>query len=154
VAAAKRLSAALLLALALAACRSAGPEWIDGPTPQAELLAVERERLRAMIAGDGAALEALLADDLTYTHSTGRVDSKAELIRAIASGRVRYRSIRSRGPRVRVYGATAVVTGPVDMELTAGGEPIAARSRFTATYVRRDRGWRLVAYQSTPRPPD
>ena len=33
-----------------------------------EIIELENQRIAAMIAGDGAALDAILADDLIYTH--------------------------------------------------------------------------------------
>jgi hypothetical protein len=147
--------AAAMLALGIALSPVYGRAQAEDPlSPEERLLQVERRRQRAMIEGDAATLDALLADDLTYTHSTGVVDSKSDLIGAIESGKTRYRSIASREPQVRVYEASAIVTGPVDMELEADGKSFFARSRFTALYVLRGGTWRLAAYQSTSRPAD
>ena len=44
----------------------------------------------AMVAGDVATLENLLADGFTLTHMTGYVQSKAEWLAAIASGEMQY----------------------------------------------------------------
>lgn len=144
-----------MLALGMALSPVCGRAQSEEPlSPEERLLQVERRRQRAMIEGDAATLDALLADDLTYTHSTGVVQSKSDLIAVIDSGKTRYRSIESPQLRVRVYDASAIVTGAVDMELATNGKPLFARSRFTALYVLRGGIWRLAAYQSTNRPPD
>jgi hypothetical protein len=146
---------AAMLALGIALSPGCGrTQDEESLSPEERLLRVERQRQRAMIEGDEATLDALLADDLTYTHSTGAVQSKSDLIRDIRSGRIRYRSIESPRPQVRLYDASAIVTGPVDMELEADGKSFLARSRYTALYVLRGGIWRLAAYQSTSRPPD
>jgi hypothetical protein len=146
---------AAMLAFGIALSPVYGRAQAEEPlSPEERLLQVERRRQRAMIEGDAATLDALLADDLTYTHSTGAVQSKSDLIRAINSGKTRYRSIESPQPQVRVYDASAIVTGPVDMGLETDGKSLFARSRFTALYVLRGGMWRLAAYQSTSRPPD
>lgn len=44
----------------------------------------------AMVAGDTAQLEILLADDFTLTHMTGYVQSKTEWLAAIDSGDMQY----------------------------------------------------------------
>ena len=44
----------------------------------AEVLKADDRRFEAMRKGDWAALDAALADDLTYVHSTARLESKAE----------------------------------------------------------------------------
>ena len=40
-----------------------------------EIIELENQRIAAMIAGDEATLDAVLADDLIYTHSTARVET-------------------------------------------------------------------------------
>src|SRR5262245_21976934 len=42
-----------------------------------EILALEDKRYAAMCGGDFAALEAMLHDELLYTHSSGLTDTKA-----------------------------------------------------------------------------
>ena len=42
-----------------------------------EILALEDKRYAAMCDGDFAALEAMLHDELLYTHSSGLTDTKA-----------------------------------------------------------------------------
>ena len=46
--------------------------------PQADVLRADDNRFEAMRKGDWDALDAALADDLTYVHSTARLESKAE----------------------------------------------------------------------------
>ena len=41
-----------------------------------EIIALDRRRMEAMCKGDIPALKGLLADDLVYTHSSARVDTK------------------------------------------------------------------------------
>jgi hypothetical protein len=41
---------------------------------------LDRKRMQAMAAKDIATLESLLADDLVYTHSSARLDTKTSLI--------------------------------------------------------------------------
>ena len=47
-----------------------------------QVLAAQRARFDATIAHDGPALERLMGDDLTYVHSSGRLESKAANIAA------------------------------------------------------------------------
>ena len=42
---------------------------------------------------DIGALEALLADDLLYCHSSGNCESRAEFLDSLRSGRMRYRKL-------------------------------------------------------------
>jgi Domain of unknown function (DUF4440) len=50
-----------------------------------EILALEDERYAAMCDGDFAALEAMLHDELLYTHSSGLTDTKATWLASLRS---------------------------------------------------------------------
>lgn len=127
----------------------------DGyPGAQQALIEADRRRAAAMVAADPVALERLLSPELTYTHSTGLVEDRSELIRNLLRGEIDYRSIESPDPLVRLFGSVGVVSGHVDMIVHFRGEQIEVRSVYTAAYVLEAGGWRLVAYQSTSRPQD
>ena len=121
-----------------------------GSDRAATALAADRARSEAMIAADAERLHALLHDDLTYTHSNGQVDTKASLLRALASGRVDYRAIEPRDLRVRVHGPTAVVTGSVGIVVATPRRQLDLASVYTAVYWWQDGRWQLAAYQSSP----
>jgi Domain of unknown function (DUF4440) len=55
-----------------------------------ELLALEERRFAAMIARDFGMLEALVHEELRYTHSSGVTDGKASWLESMRSGRVKY----------------------------------------------------------------
>ena len=57
-----------------------------------EILALEDERYAAMCSGDFAALEAMLHDELLYTHSSGLTDTKVTWLASLRSGKTNYRS--------------------------------------------------------------
>ena len=100
---------------------------------------------QAVVKQDRAALERLLADDLTYTHANGRTQSKAEYIAAITTGPARYESFSESDTKIRVYGKTAALTGFVDVKL-AGTDSY--RVRTLELYVENDGRWQLAAKQS------
>ena len=108
-----------------------------------------QRRFEAMIRGDLTALDELLADHLTYTHASGRLDFKAPLLKDIASGRNQYESITAEEVCVRVYHAVGILTGTVQMRAKIQGNPRNHRLRFTEVYHKADARWQLVAWQST-----
>jgi ketosteroid isomerase-like protein len=61
----------------------------------AEVLKADDRRFEAMRKGDWAALDAVLADDLTYVHSTARLESKAEHVANLRAGKPYYRGHRA-----------------------------------------------------------
>jgi hypothetical protein len=126
-----------------------GPARPETSQAEAAVRAVERSRFDAMIARDVRALDTLLADDLTYTHTTGRVDDKRALLADLETGRLVYDSIVPADVRVRVYGHTAAVTGTARMQVRANGTVLRFSARFTELYVDNGGRWRLAAWQST-----
>lgn len=114
--------------------------------------ALEDRRYAAMIAGDAAALEDLLADDLRYTHSNAVVDTKASLMGLLATGKLTYRATRPVIDDVFIYGAAALVVGSVELDVTAGGADRTVRVRYTNLWVNTEGRWRFAAWQSTPQP--
>ena len=119
------------------------------PVGQDAILALEDERFRAMIAGDLPTLDRILADDLTYVHSGGQLESKAEFLGRLRSGDLKYKVMRREDVQVRLLDCAAVVTGRVHVEVYAEGEDRSIVMRFTDVYAQRAGRWRMVAWQST-----
>lgn len=117
-----------------------------------EIIALENRRIEAMIKRDTKALGEILAEDLSYTHSTARVETKAEFIAALTSGRTKYESIERDDVKVSHYGDTAVVTGLANFHVNANGNDIKFQTRFTDVYAKRNGAWQMVAWQSTKIP--
>ena len=117
-----------------------------------EIIALENRRIEAMIKGDVQELEEILADDLIYTHSTARVETKAEHVANVTSGRPKYVSVDRKDVIVRQYGDTAVVTGHAKMHVSANGRDNKFEVRFLDVYAKRDGAWQMVAWQSTKLP--
>ena len=117
-----------------------------------ELLALEERRFDAMIARDFAKLDALVHDELRYTHSSGVTDGKASWLDSMRSGRVKYKSAKSSEQKVRIYGDTALVTGRGEMQVEVGGQAKTLRLRFLNAWTKTPQGWKFVAWQSTPLP--
>lgn len=129
----------LLLLPALAAAQDA----------RQDILAADARRFAAMIQGDLAALEGLLAEDLTYTHSTGQVETRAQFLESLRSGKLRYLAATPSDVNVRVYGDTAVVTGRAEMKVSSQGQELTVTARFTEVWVKSGGAWKLAAWQST-----
>lgn len=116
---------------------------------QEEIRRLESRRLRAMMDANTAVLDRILADDLTYTHSNGAVDTKASFLAALKSGKLTYESVTTHEVRVRVHGESAVVTGRGAMKVKAGDRELDMAVRFTDVYAKRDGRWQMIAWQST-----
>lgn len=119
----------------------------------AQVRAAEDARARALVGGDAAALRELVDEQLIVTHSNGRRETGAELVDALAQGRLRYARFESRLDGVVVRTDHAVVTGELRaaVVLPDGAEhPIHALS--TSVWSRRDDRWLLLAAHTTTAP--
>ena len=116
------------------------------------IMDLDRKRMRAMAAKDVETLESLLADDLIYTHSSARLDTKRSLIQAMVSGTTVYTGVKPSDVKAQDLGDTVVLTGIAHIEVVSNGTPIAFGVRFTDVYTRRDDRWQMVTWQSTRLP--
>jgi uncharacterized protein (TIGR02246 family) len=160
------LSAALLLIPAVLPAQataqtapSSPPVATAQPSPAAQpsptvmaIRALEERRFAAMLNRNTEALATILADDLTYTHSSGQLETKAQFLESIRSGALQYSAILPEALLVRTYGDTAVVTGQGTFKVRMQGEDRSLQLRFTDVYVRRGGSWQMVAWQSTRLP--
>lgn len=101
------------------------------------------------MARDLGRLERLLADDLTYTHSTAVVESRAQFLDSVRTGRTRYLEMTPTEVVVRLHGDVAIATGRVRMRVATAERELTFDARFTEVHVWRGGGWRLAAWQST-----
>lgn len=122
---------------------------IGSRAADAPALEADRARFEAQVKGDLAALDKLLASDLTYVHSGGVVETKDEFVGAIKSGKYKYKSIVPEGMSARAFGDAAVVNGKATIDLTSDGREIHVVVRFTDVWVKRDGRWQMVSWHST-----
>ena len=123
------------------------------PDQTTEVLAADDRRFEAMRKGDWTALDAALADDLTYVHSTARLESKAEHLGNLKSGKPHYCGIAPRERKARVHGNVGVVNGVSEMHVENAGKEQRFTVRYLAVYAKTGEAWRMIAWQST-RVPD
>src|SRR4051812_589678 len=64
---------------------------------------------KAMVDGDRANLTKLAAEDLSYGHSSGKIQDKKEFVEAIASGASDFVTIDLTDQTIKVMGKTAIV---------------------------------------------
>ena len=117
-----------------------------------KIIDLDKKRMHAMAQKDIATLNALLSDDLIYTHSTARLDTKQSLIRAMESGATVYTAIEPSDVKAQDCGDAVVLTGAARIRVTANGNPINFGVRFTDVYINKGGQWQMVAWQSTRLP--
>ena len=113
---------------------------------------LDRQRMEAMAKKDIGKLKELIADDLIYTHSSARLDTKQSLIGNMESGSAVYTSVVPSNVKAQDLGDTVVLTGECKISVNSGGKANSFGVRFTDVYARRGGNWQMVAWQSTRTP--
>lgn len=121
--------------------------------PADDVLAAEQARRAALLAGDAAKLGALLSDDLRYVHSSGKLESKSDVLAGFTSGKVAYERFDLSGLDVRVITPdVALVTGTIEQRKLTNGKWNDLKLLFQSVWRRESGAWRQVAIQ-TVQPP-
>jgi hypothetical protein len=111
------------------------------------VLDLEARRIAAMVSRDLTVLAPMLADDLSYSHSSGRTDTKASFLELVRSGH--YLSVDFPERDVVSCGDAVIVRGRAQMRVHQGGQDLSYPIRFLDVYARRGGDWQLVAWQAT-----
>jgi ketosteroid isomerase-like protein len=116
------------------------------------IIDLDKKRMQAMAEKDFATLDVVLADDLIYTHSSARLDSKKSLIGNMQSGATVYTSVEPADVKAQDLGDAVVLTGVAQIKVVSQGKPNAFGVRFTDVYAKRNGRWQMVTWQSTRLP--
>jgi len=103
---------------------------------------------KAMLAADKAKLEALVADQLSYGHSAGRVETKKEFVDVVAGKKTTYKSITISEPKVQVTGNNAVARHTYAVEFESDAKPGSAKIGVMQVWVKDGGNWKLLARQA------
>ncbi|MFN8357980.1 MAG: nuclear transport factor 2 family protein [Spirosomataceae bacterium] len=109
--------------------------------------AVESLR-KAMIDADKATLEALAAEDLSYGHSGGSIENKAEFVEAIVSGKSDFVKIDLADQTIKIVGNTAIVRHKLAADTNNSGKPGTAKLSVLLIWQKQKGDWKLLARQA------
>jgi len=137
----KWIAALLMSGLTLAA---APPD----PAAVKEVLAASDALKQAMMKKDGAVLEKMLHEDLSYSHSNARLQTKADVIKATL-GATTIEAMDFSEVAVRVYGTTALIRANVDMRNATNGKSTTSHINCLFVWLKGPGGWQLVGRQAT-----
>ncbi len=119
----------------------------------AAVIAADNARGAALLAADTAALGRLLADDLRYTHSTGKIETKAIHLATITNGLRYEKFVTSDLQGQLIAPGVVVLTGKMDQRKNTNGKISAGILMFHAVWRDDAGGWRLVSMQTAVIPP-
>lgn len=122
-----------------------------------EIVALEARIRAAQLAGDVAALDSLIADDLLFTGPDGQLGTKAQDLEAHRSGAVRFRVHEPEELRVRRLGQDVAVTAlRARLAVEVAGALVQGTYRYTRVWARENGApWRVAGghVSEIPSPP-
>ena len=144
-----RRNLAVAGAVALGAARLLGGSAVlaDGSDDAAVKDAVEALR-KALLAADKAQLEALAAAQLSYGHSSGKVQSKAEFVDGVVTRKAVVKSLDFPELTVAVAGDAAIARHLYVSDSETDGKPNHTRIGVLAVWQKQDGNWKLLARQA------
>jgi hypothetical protein len=108
------------------------------------------ESLRtAMVSGDRAVLQKLTANELTYGHSSARLETQAEFVESLASGKSGFSKIELTNQTINVVDNVALVRHDFVGTRKADGDQM--KLAILTVWLERQGSWQMVARQATRR---
>ena len=142
----RHLATAGAVALAATNLLRTSPAFADAGDEAAVKDAVEALRV-ALLKADKVKLEALAADHVSYGHSDGRVQNKAEFVDGVVTRKATVKSIDFPELKVTVSGNNAVVRHLYVSESETDGKPNNVKIGALGVWTKEGGGWKLLARQ-------
>lgn len=98
----------------------------------------------ALLSGDRESLASLVADELTYGHSSGNIEDKAAFVEAVASGKTDFTKIDLSDQTITVVGKTALVRHKMSADLGK----IHVDLGILTVWTKQKKDWKLLARQA------
>jgi ketosteroid isomerase-like protein len=134
-------------ALACTMMTAQTPASAAGNDEQEVAAAVEKLR-QVMVDPDLKTLEALTAADLSYGHSNGKVQTKAEFIDDLKTGASDFVKIALSDQTIKVDGDTAIVRHALVAETNDSGKPGNVSLKILMVWKKQHGHWQLLARQA------
>ena len=138
-----------LSALAIA-CAAAAPAAAQSAVDAVK--AAEAKRFDVTVKGDYKALDDLLADDLIYVHSKGKMDNEKTFLEGLTSGRSKYKKIESVEMKARQVGELVLIDGRVNVTVETNGQSNDLDLTYLDVWAKRAGKWQMVSWHSARMP--
>jgi ketosteroid isomerase-like protein len=146
-----------LLALPLFALAQSPAKTKKDLAAAQEVEKLERQRFAALVGKDFTFLDKAFADDLVYTHSSGKQQGKTDYLQGVREGKSVYDKIDVENINVRAYndGQAAAVNGQIVIYQPnkPDGTPNVAHLKYVTVQIKDPKkGWQVVLWQSQKQP--
>jgi hypothetical protein len=113
--------------------------------------AVEALR-KATFGQEKSQLEELCAEELSYGHSDGRVETKAQFINGVMTRKATLKSLALSDHTIAIVGSNAIARHKWASESELDGKPTSTRIVILQVWLKHGGAWKLLARQAA-RPP-
>ena len=103
---------------------------------------------KAMIDASKSGLEAITADNLSYGHSSGKMENKSEFVEALVSGKSDFTAIAISDQTIKITDKTAIVRHALKGETLANGTPGTVSLQVILVWIKQKSDWKLLARQA------
>lgn len=140
--------------LTLLVCSMISTTQVLSQSADEKAVAAAVEKLRkAMISGDPAALKAMVAEDLSYGHSTALLENREEFIDQFVTGKSVFKTIKLSEQTVKVVGDAAVVRHRLTADTNNNNVPGTVDLSILMVWKKQKGDWILLARQAVKIPP-
>lgn len=98
----------------------------------------------ALLSGNREALTSIVADELTYGHSSGAIEDKAVFVEAVASGKTDFTKIDISDQTISIVGKIALVRHKMSADLGSTHVNLG----ILTVWTKQKGGWKLLARQA------
>ena len=127
---------------------------IAQPSEEIEVTATAEALRNAMIDADRTALNNLIAEEVSYGHSGGKVEDKTAFLDAVLSGKNDYKTISISAQTIKMVGKDiAIVRHKFNAEILTDGEIHKPDLNVLQVWQKRKGSWKLIARQGFVLPP-
>ncbi len=133
----------MLLAVEAALSQEKGPD----ESITAEIRRLEQKQVKAILESDIAFLNDLMLPDYAVNAPINRVTRKANVLRLVKEGRIRYSAFESEIEAIVIHGDMVITMGREKVK-PIGNAPMAGQTvlrRYTQVWLKKDGRWRQIA---------
>lgn len=136
--------------IALFSCAEKSNSTSENDTVNTEIAVAESvEALNdALINPENALFDQLVMEELSYGHSSGKVQNKEELIDDLINGSFDFQSINISDQTIDIIGKTAIVRHILSAKADNAGTPAEIRIGIFLVYQIQNNQWKLLARQA------
>jgi ketosteroid isomerase-like protein len=139
------ISGAAALAAAFTAVASSTPVRADAT---GDVLAAIEEYRKAMVDGNGARLLEMSADDMSFGHANGIVQTKVEFVKTVVDKVEVFKKVRLYDHSIKVSGDLAIARHTFDADVFYQGKDQNFLLSIIQVWKKEDGRWRLFTRQS------